>query len=268
MSNGAQFNTIPELVQHLRNNNVDFLDFGCSQGQSISTAIELLDAESGIGIDLDPEKLVAARDAGFDVARVNILELPDERLVRFVTMMHFLEHLSGYDEAQAMLRKACQLSQEFVYVRQPFFDADGQLFQLGLKCYWSDWTGHRFSMTTLDFYRVLRDLREDGDCACFTIALTYPIHSSDHPAIIPLEAGIDQHEYDDSRHPEKPSSTVFDFPVFKEVRLLASKSRAIHDRVSRSVYWDHELMRSDGTIIRIPRQEPTADGGPAGGAKS
>jgi SAM-dependent methyltransferase len=242
MPNGAQFNSVEKLVRYLRNTRVDFLDFGCSRGQSISTAIKILDADYGIGVDLDPEKLAAALKDGFDVARVDLLKLPDEALVRFVTMMHFLEHLSGYDEAKAMVKKACNLSREFVYIRQPFFDADGQLFQLGLKCYWSDWTGHRFSMTTLDFFRVLRDLRNEGDCDCFTIALTYPIHSSDHSAIIPLTAGINQHKYDPSKHLGKGPEVTFDFPVFSEVRVVVSKSRAVHDQVCRSIYWDHELM--------------------------
>jgi hypothetical protein len=252
MPDGGQFNSVAELVRYLRNTRVDFLDFGCSRGQSITTAIKILNADYGIGIDLDPDKLVAAREDGFDVARVDLLELPDEALVRFVTMMHFLEHVSGYDEAKAMLKKACQVSREFVYVRQPYFDADGQLFQLELKCYWSDWTGHRYSMTTMDFYRILRDLQREGDCACFTIALTYPILASDHKAIIPLSAGVDQHGYDPSRHPEKDPTVVFDFPVFSEVRVVASKSPAIHDRVSRSIYWDHELMKGDGTIFPVP----------------
>ncbi len=256
MSIGNHFDSVTELVCHLKNHRVDFLDFGCSRGQSIATSMKLLKAQYGVGIDLDPEKLAAAREVGFDVASIDILELPDETLVRFVTMMHFLEHLSGFDVAKAMLRKACRVSREFVYVRQPFFDADGLLFQLGLKCYWSDWTGHRYSMTTLDFYRVLAELCSDGDCACFNIAFAYPIHSSDHPAILPLTAGVDQHEYDGSIHPPKPPSGDFDFPVFSEVRVLASKSRSIHDRVSRSIYWDHELIQSDGTIVPASRRQP------------
>ena len=171
MARGVQIGNVTELVKHPRGNRTDFLDFGCSRGRSISDAIEKFGADSGVGIDLDPGKLAAACDAGYDVAGIDILSIPDEPLVRFVTMVHFLEHLLGYDDAKAMTRKVCRVCREFVYVRQPYFDADGQLFQHGLKCYWSDWTGHRYPMTTLDLYGVLTDLRVNGDCACFTIAL-------------------------------------------------------------------------------------------------
>jgi hypothetical protein len=253
MPKGVVFDSVMELVQHLRKDRVDFLDFGCSRGQSISTMMEVFGVNSGVGIDLDPGKLTEACDEGYDVAGVDIMELPDEPLVRFVTMIHFLEHLSGFDEANAIVRKACRVSREFVYVRQPYFDSDGQLFQHGLKCYWSDWTGHRFSMTTLDLYRVFTGLQANGDCARFTIALVHPIHSSDHSAIIPLAAGVDQHEYDPARHPKKPLTVDFDFSVFSEVRVLASKSIEVHERVSRSIYWDHELVRADGTIVPVPR---------------
>jgi hypothetical protein len=251
MSQGVLFASVTELVRHLRTDQIEFLDFGCSHGRSISKAMELFGAKSGIGVDVNPAKLADACDAGFDTASIDILALPDEPLVRFVTMFHFLEHLSGHDMARGMIQKACRVCSEFVYIVQPHFDADGQLFQHDLKCYWSDWTGHRFSMTTLDLYRILSDLRANGDFEFFNITLAHPIRSSDDPAIIPLTTNADQHEYDPALHPKKPPTLTFDFPVFWEVRVLASKSREIQDVISRRIRWHHELVRSDGKIFPI-----------------
>src|SRR5690606_2519300 len=99
----------------------DFYDFGCSQGGSIAHAMKHFGGKCGLGIDVDARKVEATRARGFEAEVLDILTLPEKKQVRFVTMMHFLEHLDSYATASAMLRMACAVSREFVYVAQPFF---------------------------------------------------------------------------------------------------------------------------------------------------
>ncbi|MCP4902316.1 MAG: class I SAM-dependent methyltransferase [bacterium] len=243
-SDSIGFHSEKEFAEYVQSRQVDFIDFGCGAGQSLSQAPDIFGACTGIGCDIDPKKIEEARKSGFEAFNVDILKIPDQPIVRFVTMIHFLEHLQGYRQAEAMITKACRISTEFVFLRQPYFDADGELMARDLKCYWSDWTGHTFSVTTLNLYRIFRDLQQNGDCASFTIGLYDPIESSDHEAIHPLCSPVDQHAFDASRHAKKPESFSFDFPVYREVRVVASKSKELHAKNCGQVYWHHELFDS------------------------
>lgn len=230
----------------------EFLDFGCSHGGSIAHAKKLFDAQGdGLGIDISDAKIRQARKAGHQAVKFDILEIPDQRVVRFVTMLHFLEHTQGYSQARAFIGKACRIVTDFVYIAQPYFDADGQLLQHGLKLYWSDWVGHPYTMSTLDLYRIFREILEVGGISNFTIALFQPIHSSDNEAILPVETGVDQLGFDPSVHPQKPS-VDFEFPVYREVRAVASRDPAVHREVMERIDEHHVLVEgtAHGVVAR------------------
>ena len=224
----------------------DFLDFGCSFGGSIVMAKKLFDAEHGLGIDINEKKVEQATAAGHNAIVYDIHNLPRRPLVRFCTMAHFLEHIPSRTDVVAFLRKASDISREFIFIRQPYFDADGYLFQNGLKLYWSDWRGHPNTMTTLDFHSVLTQLRNGEHIGHFSIHVSGPIASSAHTAIHPANSPRDQHHYDPALHPAKPMDVRFAIPVFAEVIVFISKPGTDHYSPFGKVKFDRTIFDSTG----------------------
>ena len=191
----------------------DFADFGSSHGGSLNYARKIFNGKHGVGIDIDSAKVDAARSKGLEVIQGDLtqLEFPDDAF-RFVTMMHFLEHLPTLAMARKCILTGVRTAREFVFIRQPWFSSDGYLASLGLKQYWSDWHGHPNRMDLLAFYQVLRQLPKDWE---WDIYARSEVHDSTHSCIHPLSSPIDQHDYNPDVHPQKPVHH-FTEPVFKE----------------------------------------------------
>lgn len=130
-------------------------------------------------------------------------------------MSHFLEHIPCSQDVAAIVRNACQLSREFVFIRQPWFDSDGLLFRHGLKLFWSHWAGHPNPMTMLQLHNTVEALRQAGIVKQFTIYAQGPIADSSHEAVHPLTSPIDQHSYDPEKHGTKPELS-FEEPIYSE----------------------------------------------------
>lgn len=187
----------PELEGH------DYFDFGCSSGAQLEFNGKVFPGARGLGIDIDDAKLRIARDAGHQAINFDILRLPEAKLVKFVTLSHFLEHLGSVAESRKMLAKAISVARDFVFVRQPWFDSDGELLRLGYKLYWSHWSGHRNKMTSLDFHSILGAELKAGRIRRFVILGRGPIVHGRNSCLIPLEAPINQHKYDPALHGPK-----------------------------------------------------------------
>lgn len=222
----------------------DFLDFGCSTGGSIDMAKKLFRASRGLGIDNSPKKIEAARAQGYDAMLYDIADLPGKVCVRFCVMSHFLEHVASRNDVAAYIRKACALSREFVFIQQPYFDADGYLFHRGLKLFWSDWRGHPNCMTTLMFHNLLAPMRAEGKIGDFSIHFHHPITSSKDPAVHSVRSARDQFEYDAAIHPPKPMDDKFDFPVFRETVVWITKPGIVHETPFHRVRSDCTLYSS------------------------
>lgn len=173
----------------------DYADFGCSSGGCMDFVRSIFPDLRGVGIDIDPDKLSLANERGHATRQLDILTLQKQRQFGFVTMAHFLEHLTSTTEMRNIIIRAIQVARGFALIRQPFFDSDGELFKLGLKTYWSDWTGHKNHATSLDFYRICALLLERKVINSFAILHRGRIESSLHPAIIPLSAPCDSPSY-------------------------------------------------------------------------
>ena len=227
----------------------DFHDFGCSTGANIAYTNEVLPSLRGLGIDIAPPKVAAARESGHDAIVFDILELRERKQVSFVTMSHFLEHLPSLVVARSMIAKAISVSKDFVMIRQPWFDADGELLRRGFKFYWSHWSGHRNKMTTLDFYAILSEALHAGRIQRFSMYGRSPVSGSDHVSIIPLSAPRNQHQYDVGTHGPK-ALEQFDFAAYKEIVVRvdigeAGQADALQSRMSPL----YEVFDSDGLRV-------------------
>lgn len=197
---------------------IAFFDFGCSSGGGSKWAQGVL-KRPGFGFDIDPKKLALADEAGLICAQYDLLKLPNKKLVDQTIIFHMLEHLYSVEEAAKFIIKAVQVSKERVVIRQPYFDADTQLFRLGLKTYYSHWSGHRNLMVTPNFWFILDKLRKDGFIKDFMIGYRTPITDSNNVIIHPLGSPINCAGYDAKIHPPKTMDIKFDFPLYSEIQL-------------------------------------------------
>ena len=226
----------------------DFVDFGCSAGGSIDWAKRRFGGRRGLGIDLSPEMIAAARAAGHDAMLADGARLEQfTGKVRFATMIHFLEHLSSLDAARKVVGTALGISRDFLYVRQPWFDSDGALMRRGLKLYWSHWRGHPLPMSSLQAYALLDELRLARKCARFAIFGRKPIASSDDPAVLPLRAPSDGHQYEPERDGPKPAGIALD-GVFTELVIIAAPRRT--DCVEEAIAGDRLELLYDSASPR------------------
>lgn len=203
--------------------NYDFIDFGCSYGDSIRYGIDNFGGKCGVGIDIDPQKVELARKNGYDAILGDITKIsksPEfKKSVKFVSMIHFLEHLAGFKQAEECIHSAVSIARDFIFIRQPFFDSDIQLYNKGFKFFWSDWVGHPFHMTSFDFHRILMPLQRHSKISSFIMFGNIPIVNSNDPTIHPLNSKIDQHEYDLKKHPPKNNNVNFN-NVFRELEVF------------------------------------------------
>lgn len=190
----------------------DFLDFGASRGSSIEFAKSMLGGVSGLGIDLDNDKVEIMREMGYDCLQADVtkLELPKD-CVRFVTMIHFIEHLQDLESVQKCIQQAIHAAKDFIVLIWPYFDADEYLRELGLKLYWSDWTGHNCKPKSEEIKEILDDFPIER----YDLMVLDTIKNSSDSRIHPLSSPMDQHEYLPSVHPPK-KQVRFSRPIFRE----------------------------------------------------
>ena len=217
-----------EFARYVKDNGIDFFDFGCGAGVRLEFGQRVLGGKEGLGIDVSPKKIAQAREAGWRAMLFDIDKIPDHKLVRFTLLSHFLEHVADLAAVRRYIQKACRVSTQFVLIKQPYFDADGHLLKHGLKTFWSDWHGHPNMMSTMSLYQILRDLRAAGHLARFSIHARERILSSADPRIHPLQSPIDQHQYDPARHPSKPPEIAFDVPVYYETVAFITMAGVDH----------------------------------------
>lgn len=190
----------------------DFLDFGSSEGGSIQFSESVFEADRGLGIDRDPEKVKTARDRGFECVVGDLAKMTvPENCVDFVIINHVLEHLPDLDTAKAVVEKAVHAARDFVFIKGPYFDADAYLAQDDLKMYWADWTGHPLHLTSAMLAQILETL----GLSDYLLLGHELIRGSDDSNVHPVGAPHNKHEY----LPEYgfKSSVRFQRPVFREI---------------------------------------------------
>jgi hypothetical protein len=231
-----------QFIKIIEDCKIDFIDFGCSSGGSLAFSKKRFIAENGLGIDIDLKKIEKTKAAGFHALCYDINDIPDKKLVRFVVMSHFLEHILSQSDVKAYIRKACKISNQFVYIQQPYFDADSYLFKKGLKLFWSDWSGHPNRMTSLNLWQHLRDLQSEGLNFTFSIHTYKKIFDSKNHCIHPLSSKIDSHFYDIDTHPKKEPCIAFEENVFHELIALIALPMCDHKKILSQMRYDCTLF--------------------------
>jgi len=195
----------------------DFVDFGCSVGRSMKFAQTVWSVEHGIGIDRSPYKVRKTQDQGFEAEVADLTSsLNFSGQTRFSILSHILEHIPDMYAVEDILNTASTISSEFVFVRQPWFDSDGPLAELGLKMFWSDWKGHPNRMTSLEMYLILKRQLDAEMISGFSIWGLGRVPSSVPGCIIPLDSGSDRKHYNPETDPPK-EKVKFDFPCFQQL---------------------------------------------------
>jgi len=210
-----------QIKQLISNEGADFIDFGCSSGGSLDYATRVFKGEKGIGIDLQAANVEKTKAAGYLALQGDLTKIrPLSRRVRFVIMSHFLEHVPSVTDAKRCIRSAINSSDEFVYIQQPFFDADPLFMQHGLKAYWSDWHGHPNRMTSLEFHNILHPFLQEGLIDRFAIYGRKPIKKSKDVALLNLSEPQNQSKWDKKIHSPKPKTSSFDFKAFYDLIVI------------------------------------------------
>lgn len=196
----------------------DLVDFGCSDGASMEFAFKHLGCKTGLGVDIDPGKVEKTRALGYDAVVADLTRSDNfSGRARISILSHVLEHIPDIMLANQILNTATLISSEAVLVRQPWFDSDGLLMQMGVKPYWSDWPGgHTNHMSSLQMFLALKACLDKGQIASFSVWGHYPITSTADECLVPLESRPNRHKYDPEADAPKPEVPL-EFDCFREL---------------------------------------------------
>lgn len=217
----------------------DYLDCGCSNGGSLELGRKVLGGTRGLGIDIDPVKVAETQKRGFEacVADLTALPLPKQRF-SFVTMLHFLEHLPTPKLADACIQQAIHAARDYVFIRHPWFDADYPLLRLGLKAYWSDWSGHSNHYGALHFQRLLQRTKRARRWTIFGVGRIRSIRS---PDLIDLAAPRNSQAADEATVAARPDTAIA-FDAFRDIGCLIEVGKDVDSAAILGRVRDHEIL--------------------------
>ena len=222
----------------------DFIDIGCSSGGSLAWGARFLGGQ-GIGVDIDPAKVAKARAAGQEavVADATRLLYPDNAF-RFALFFDMLEHLPGADLALRCVREAYRVSRDFVLIRGPNFDGEAHLRAIGLKRYYTDWSGHTWHHRAGDFQSIIRRLEPVRSL----VMAHHQITESADPDLLPLDAPPNQARYNSELHGDKPDVALPGRIFTRLVVVLAKNPEVnVHElalQATGSLLYDTTLDKS------------------------
>lgn len=228
-----------DLDEMIAKHEISCFDFGSSNGNSMAVAERIWGAHCA-GIDIDTRKIAKAKEQNRNVVFGDILNLDvSDNCVKGVLMNHVLEHLPGKPSVIKAMDNAIRVSQQTIVVRQPYFDMDPTLMSLGLKFYWSHWTGHQWNGTTFEFATIMQDFIRQQKLERGIVLVHDKIENgTESDTLQAMNASIDSLQFDASKHPKKPHFDKID-NLFRETIAIGFKSAEGSDeelsRIARSV---------------------------------
>ncbi len=194
---------------------IDTLDIGCGIGGSLGWSKRVFGWSSFMGIDSSESDIKQAINYGYkkecfivdDIIKFDFSIFPK---FRYSTILHVLEHIESEQDIENIINKAISVSDEFVFIKHPFFDGDEYLKEHNLKFTWSDWVGHP---THIGKDMLTKILNKTG--LQYVIGFVNEIKDSSFDLIIPYSAPIDTLKYDKVKHGKK-KFVEFDGNIFHE----------------------------------------------------
>lgn len=164
----------------------DFIDLGCGVGGSIGWVQNRFGGKNILGVDNRPDEVKKALDFGYNVILCDITN--DDKLPKskFITMLHFLEHLKDEDTVENVIKKSINSATDFIFIKGPYFDSVEYLKQFDLKITWTDWAGHQTNVTKKLLDRILSTTGLE-----YKIGFQYPILNTNSDEIIPISSPTD-----------------------------------------------------------------------------
>lgn len=240
------------LARLLDSGVVEFLDLGCGAGGSYEFIRRHTNLRVGLSLDVSEEKVRQCREANDLSFTFDVGKLPKTPgTVSAAFCVHFLEHIEEAQTVFRIIESALTATRDFLIVRQPFFDHDEALAALGCTTYWSNWSGHKTKLTCAMVDRATDRLQRKGLLYDYTVAGIDRIDNTGHPAILPLKAPPDQHDYDAEAHGPKTIAPI-GFACFREIFITFRRST-----ISRQGY----ARLAQITNLIGPRMTPLRSGG-------
>lgn len=218
----------------------DFVDLGGGDGASLVN-IERRIGGKGIAIEIDKKKVEKAQAMDREVRLGSALDLHKVMgKTKYATCDNFLEHLPDNSAVFEMLEQATRVATDFIFIRHPSFEHLDYLASLGVKPYWSHWRGHTSMVTIAEYMEMFFKLGITN----VKIVPVYKIKSTADDKLLPLDAPIDQHNYDPKLHGKKPPTTSFDRDIYYSFDIVAmipgTKAKLptlhYHDRENRTTH--------------------------------
>lgn len=196
-----------------------FLDVGCKIGGSFTTISKKFGykLEEGIGIDINEENVKVFNDLGFDGLLSDATNLPfKDGQFELVIFSHVLEHLPTEELGKKAIDECLRVSSKYVFLALPFFDEDEYLSSLGLKTYYSDWTGHK---NMVHLKTILENYISQYK---YELKMIKEINDSSSEEILPIDAPRNSHRYDINHHGKK-ELIKFDKKIWREFSIIIYK---------------------------------------------
>jgi len=192
-----------------------FLDVGCKIGGSFDVSKRFgYTKDEGIGIDINEESVKKFKENGYDAVVADATNLPFEvNSFELVIFSHVIEHLPNEELGKKALDECIRVSNKYVFLALPFFDEDDYLNSLGLKTYYSDWTGHKNKV----HLKTITEKYLDG--YQYELKMKTKMIDSNSSEIHPMISPKNSHKYDGSIHNPK-DYIIFDREIWREYEII------------------------------------------------
>jgi SAM-dependent methyltransferase len=194
-----------------------FLDIGCKIGGSWNISSKFgFKPEEGIGIDINETHVQNAKNIGLNVRIGDATNLDfDDESFELVISNHVFEHLPSRNDFDKAIQEALRVSSRWVYIAFPIFDHDEYLKELGLKTFYSHWTGHTCMVHLSELLEIFKEYRTN-------LEMIKLLKDSNAKEIHPISSPIDQFEYNSDIHQPKPYFK-FNREIYREFALTIHK---------------------------------------------